>query len=114
MREATLEDVVALWHSTKRAAFPYVAAQQQYTLEDDRRQFETVVSREAHVWLAVVELRLAGFVALRAELIDLLFVSGAFERSGVSTALLHKARQLHPDRLRAFTFRRKCSNPSLL
>lgn len=100
------EDIVALWHDSKRAAFTYVEVQQRYTLQDDRRYFQAAVAKECKVWLATINDQLVGFMALKADLIDLLFVARGHQRFGVGTALLRRAQEICPRRLRAYTFQK--------
>ena len=95
-----------MWHEAKRAAFPYNAEQQRHTLEDDTRFFREVLVPRCQVWLALEEDRVAGFVAVRGEWIDQLFVRTDLQRRGVGGALLARAKALSPGPLRLFTFQR--------
>jgi ribosomal protein S18 acetylase RimI-like enzyme len=95
---------VHLWHTSKRHAFPYVLVQQRYTLAEDTAYFREVVAVECSVWLAEMEGRLAGLLALKDDYIDQLFVAVGLQRQGVGTALLQQARQHSPRRLRLHTF----------
>jgi putative acetyltransferase len=101
-----LEAVVALWRASKQDAFPYVEAQQRYTLEEDAAYFRHVVAVENEVWIAEVDGRLAGLLAIRGDFIDQIYVAVDRKRSGVGSALLQKARSLSPVGLRLFTFQR--------
>jgi ribosomal protein S18 acetylase RimI-like enzyme len=101
-----LEETVALWHESKRAAFPFSKAQQRWTLEDDRARFRDVVAVEHAIWIAEVRGRIAGFLAIRGDFVDQLFVRTDLQRRGVGTALLRKAAELSPGGLRLFTFQR--------
>ncbi len=103
---ADFEETVAVWRASKRAAFPYVEAQQRWTLEDDAGHFRRVISVEYEVWLAEVEGRIAGLLARRDDFVDQLFVRPDLQRCGVGTALLRKAAELSPGGLRLFTFQR--------
>ena len=101
--------VVAMWRASKRAAFPYVAAQQFYTLQNDTDYFRDVIAPECDVWLATGsggDEQILGLLALRDDLIDQLFVAVDAQRSGVGNALLAKARECSPDQLRAYTFQK--------
>jgi len=101
-----LEETVALWHETKRAAFPWSKAQQRWTLDDDRARFRDVVAVEHAIWIAEAAGRIAGFLAIRGDFVDQLFVREGLQRRGVGTALLRKALALSPGGLRLFTFQR--------
>ena len=99
-----LEPLLAMWHETKRVAFPYVAVMQQYTLDDDRGYFQNEILRTCEVWVAEAGGEIIGLLALDKELIDQLFVHQDRQRRGVGAALLAKARERSPEHLRLFTF----------
>ena len=101
-----LNEVVAMWRASKRAAFPYVEVQQLYTLENDTDYFRDVIAPECEVWLADDGDQIAGLLALRGNLIDQLFVRLGDQRQGVGSVLLAKARERFPDSLRAYTFQK--------
>lgn len=100
------DTVVELWHHSKRTAFPYVAFQQGLTLEDDRDFFRYHISPRCDIWVAELGGRIAGFMALEGDYIDQLFIGVAQQRQGVGEALLRRARELSPTRLRLDTFQR--------
>jgi len=101
-----LPELVTLWHAGKREAFPYVAVQQQYTLEDDTVHFREVIAKECEVWLAEIGGHIVGLLALKSDLIDQLFVHVDAQRQGIGTVLLERAKQLSPSGLRAYTFQK--------
>ena len=103
---ADFDATVGVWRASKRAAFPYVEAQQRWTLEDDAGHFRKVISVECEVWLAELVGRIAGLLARKGDFIDQLFVHPDLQRRGMGTALLRKAAELSPDGLRLFTFQR--------
>lgn len=105
-RPGDLEQVVAMWRASKRAAFPYVEVQQLYTLRNDTDYFRDVIAPECEVWLATDGAQILGLLALRDDLIDQLFVAVDGQRQGVGSALLAKARERSPDQLRAYTFQK--------
>jgi GNAT superfamily N-acetyltransferase len=105
-RPGDLEQLVALWHASKRRAFPYVEVQQRYTLENDRDYFRSTVVPGADIWVAHRDDIVLGFMALEDDLIDLLFVAIGAQGQGVGTALVNRAKALSPDGLRAYTFQR--------
>ena len=105
-RASDLEQTVAMWRASKQAAFPYVAVQQIYTLQNDTDYFRDVIAPECQVWLAADGEQVLGLLALRDDLIDQLFVAVDRQRLGVGSALLAKARERSPDQLRAYTFQK--------
>jgi ribosomal protein S18 acetylase RimI-like enzyme len=80
--------------------------QQSYTLEDDTGYFRDVVATECDVWLAEVNGRIVGLMAMKGSLIDQLFVDVDFQGQGVGTALLVKARERSPAGLQLYTFQK--------
>ena len=101
-----LAQTVSIWRASKRDAFPYVEAQQHYTLAEDTAYFRDVVAVACVVWLAEVEGRLAGLLAIKDSYIDQLFVAVEQQRQGIGTALLQKAREQSPGGLRLYTFQK--------
>jgi GNAT superfamily N-acetyltransferase len=101
-----LEQTVHIWHASKRVAFPYVEIQQRYTLAEDMAYFRDVVVRECIVWLAEVDGRIAGLLAIRGDYIDQLFVAVEQQRQGIGSVLLQKAREHSPYSLRLHTFQK--------
>jgi ribosomal protein S18 acetylase RimI-like enzyme len=108
-RSTDLAQAVAMWRASKQAAFPYVAVQQLYTLQNDTDYFRDVVAQECEVWLATDQEHILGLLALRDDLIDQLFVAIDAQRQGVGGALLVKARERSPDQLRAYSFQKNSS-----
>ena len=101
-----LSDVVEMWHTSKRRAFPYVQVQQSYTIHDDTLHFQEVISKECRVWLAEGDHQILGLMALNDDLIDQLFVKVGGQRRGIGSLLVRKAMELSPNGLRAFTFQK--------
>jgi GNAT superfamily N-acetyltransferase len=95
-----------MWHESKRKAFPYVEVQQSYTIHDDETHFRRVVAMECEIWVAEDADGIVGFVAMKGDLIDQLFVRVNAQRSGVGSALLVRAKEVSPKALRAYTFRK--------
>ena len=105
-QDADLEEVVTMWHESKRAAYTYVPFQQSLTLDDDRNYFRDVIARESDVWLAEEDGHIQGMLAIKGDLMDQLFVRIGKQGQGIGTALLNKARELSPSGLKAFTFQK--------
>ena len=105
-RPDDLDATVAMWRASKRDAYPYVAVQQRYTLEEDTGHFRGVVAEECEVWLAEAEGRIVGLLALKEDFVDQLFVAVDRQRQGVGTLLLRKAMERSPAGLRLYTFQK--------
>ena len=104
-----LEAVVALWHEAKREAFPYVEVQQSYTLEDDYHYFTQTLLTECSILVAEHTDALVGFIALKPGYIEQLFVRVGWQRQGIGSALLAKAKELAIEDLRLYTFKKNYS-----
>ena len=100
------DHLVRRWHETNRVSYPYVEAQQRHTLDDAREFFRDEVLATCEVWVAEQSGKLLGLLALEAPWIRQLTIFAEFQRQGVGTALLRKAREHCPAELRLFTFRR--------
>jgi ribosomal protein S18 acetylase RimI-like enzyme len=105
--EPDFDELVSLWHETNRLSYPYVRAHQEHTRADALHFFRSSVLVECRVWVAESALhRHLGLVALSGSWIRQLAVFGPFQRQGVGTALLQKAREHSPRQLRLYTFQR--------
>jgi ribosomal protein S18 acetylase RimI-like enzyme len=103
MADDELHAVVELWHITKRAAYPYLALEQTYTLADNFHFFRIHILPHCAIWVAAHGAALAGFLAINGNYIDRLYVLPDQQRSGIGAALLAKARELSPDSLELAT-----------
>ena len=61
---------------------------------------------KAEVWIADIDGRPAGYLALVDDLLDHLYVEPAHQRHGVGSLLLAKAKALRPGGLRLYAFQR--------
>ena len=104
--DADFDRVVARWHETNRVSYPYVLLHQQHTLDGARAFFREKLLQECSVWIAEGGTNPLGLLAMRDSWIRQLAVFPAFQRQGVGTALLRKAREQSPRELRLYTFRR--------
>jgi putative acetyltransferase len=104
--DGDFEDLLVQWHDTNRVSYRYVEAHQKHTLDDAKAYFRQRVLAECEVWVAVDADTLLGLLALQAPWIRQFSVFPGFQRRGVGAALLAKAQERSPDRLRLFTFQR--------
>ena len=100
------DELVACWHHTNRASYPYVDEHQRHTLADARRYFRAAILASCAVRVAEWSGNLVGLVAIEAPWIRQLAVFPEHQRRGVGTALLHEAQACSPVELRLFTFQR--------
>ncbi len=104
--ERDFDSLVSRWHETNLVSYRYVAEQQSHTLADAKRFFRDQVIASCEVWVAVNCRELLGMLALQAPWIRQFAVFPEYQRRGVGTALLCKARERSPLELRLFTFQR--------
>jgi GNAT superfamily N-acetyltransferase len=105
LRRATTADalaVAALFTHTRAACMPYLP--KLHTPADDRIWMRHVVFTQCDVWIAELNDRRAGFVAVKDDVIEHLYVHPEFHGRGVGTALLAKARALCPSGFRLWVF----------
>lgn len=103
MIESESKAVVALWHVTKREAYPYLPLEQTRTLDEDSAFFKGTLLRSCDIWVAEQEGQIVGFLAIRGSYIDRLYVLPNVQRSGVGAALLKNAKRLSPSGLELHT-----------
>lgn len=104
--DSDFDAVVPAWHETNLLTYTYVRAHQEHSLDDALRFFRDVLLKECRVWVAERASRPAGVMATQEAWIRQFAVFPPFQRQGVGTALLAKARQLSPRELRLYTFQR--------
>jgi GNAT superfamily N-acetyltransferase len=101
---ADAPQIAALFIASRRDALPYLP--ELHTDEDVRRWIPETVLRTSVVWVAELDDVVVGFVALRGDHVDHLYVLPGYYRQGIGGRLLAKAKALSPTRLRLFTFQR--------
>lgn len=106
MRQAELEATVDVWARARWDAQPWLEERLSYTDEQNLAYFRDVVCAEHEVWTATDRGTVMGLMALTDGEIEQLHVAPEFQRKGIGSALLAKARELNPDRLGLFTHRR--------
>jgi GNAT superfamily N-acetyltransferase len=104
--DSDFDAIVPAWHETNLATYTYVRAHQEHRLDDARRFFRDILLKECRVWIAERASHRAGVMATHGVWIRQLAVFPRFQRQGIGTALLAKARELSPRQLRLYTFQR--------
>lgn len=108
-RPEDLEPVVDLWYDTWHATFPDLRHHESKAAW--RQRFETEIAPNERVYVAEVEGRLTGFLAVKNRDDDQgylheIFVTPEFQGHGVGSALMRLAKELAPAGLRLHTLQR--------
>ena len=104
--EVDFDELVAKWHETNLVSYRYNAVQQSHTLADARNFFRTKVLPACKVQVAARADQLVGVLVLDAPWIRQFAVFPEWQRQGIGSVLLQRARELSPCELRLFTFQR--------
>ncbi len=97
---ADSEAVVTLWRAVMAVTYTFLEA---HTEAEDRAYFARVIVAENELWVAEIDGRIAGYLALQGDFLDRLYIAVERQRQGVGSALLGHAKQLSPAGLRLFT-----------
>jgi ribosomal protein S18 acetylase RimI-like enzyme len=101
--DVELEQVVEVWHATKRDTYDFIPQERDRSVEQDRHFFQTVIRPSCALWIALEDARVLGFLALRQTYVDRLYVHPDAQRRGVGSALLRHAIALCPAGLELHT-----------
>ncbi len=96
-RPQDFEATVRLWHEVGVAAHAYVS--QRFAYAEYAAYFRDVMSLGCAIWLAEESGQLAGFIILRGDFVDQLYVAVARQRQGIGRALVARAQVHSPEGL---------------
>ena len=102
--ETDFDMLAARWHETNLASYWYVDEHQRHTLEEARKFFATHVLRDCEVFVAERNGALLGLIAVSPGCVRQLAVFPEYQRQGIGSRLIEKARELSPSGLRLHTF----------
>jgi len=110
MRQAVPGDgreIGALLDQTRRVSMPYLPTlhtPEEFVEFAEQRMVARWDTWVAEVGLASGQTRIVGVMALNDEHVEQLFVLPPYQRQGIGTLLLAKAKELHPARLTLWVF----------
>jgi putative acetyltransferase len=107
VRQASRDEADALaviLRVAMRTAMPFLP--ELHTSEEDRWFVGDVVFTRCDVWVAELEGRIAGFIAIGDELVEHLYVQPEHQGAGIGRALLDRAKELRPTGFRLWVFQR--------
>ncbi len=97
------EAIVGVFHSARAAALPYLPV--LHSGAEDRDFFDGHIAAGATT-VAVEDGRVLGFIVVRGERVEHLYIDPGAQRSGVGSVLLCNAQVLHPEGLDLWVFQR--------
>lgn len=103
-RSDDFDPVNDVWRRSRVESLPDFHANKGHTAEEDRHHFREVVLPRHEIWVAELDGRPVGFMAIAGDFIDQLYVDPALQRRGIGSALMAHAKRLSPTGLRLFTF----------
>ena len=95
--------VVEVWHRSGIAAYTYLATWQAFTLEQARDVFDRVIRPQCAVWVATLDDRVVGYLAMKGSYVDRLYVDPPEWRKGWGTLFVDFAKRLSPRGLELHT-----------
>jgi putative acetyltransferase len=99
-RPEDAEAVVRIFRESRAEAMPWLAV--LHTREQDVGFFRLALDGEAYVF--ELDGAVAGFVVLRADVLDSLYVAPGLQGRGVGSALFTRAKEARPDGFRLWVF----------
>ena len=107
IRRAQAQDAEALavlFTHTRNTCMAYLP--KLHTPDEDRAWMRNVVLPHCAVWIAEIDGRSVGFVAVEGSLLEHLYVHPDAQGRGVGTTLLNKAKELLPSGFHLWVFQR--------
>jgi ribosomal protein S18 acetylase RimI-like enzyme len=89
-------DVVGVWHRAGLAAYTFLPTWQDFTLEQARLVFENIIRPNCSIWVATLDDRVVGYLAMKGTYIDRLYVDPRSWRNGWGSQLVNFAKQVSP------------------
>jgi GNAT superfamily N-acetyltransferase len=97
------DSVTILWRIAREKSVPDFQRTKGYFFYQDQEYFQNRILRDNTVWVAVMEGIPIGFMAIKNDFIDQLYIHPGFQRRGIGTRLLDFARITSPDHLWLYT-----------
>ena len=97
------DSVTILWRIAREKSLPGFQRAKGYFFYQDQEYFQNRILKDNAVWVAEMEGRPAGFMAIKNDFIDQLYIHTDFQRRGIGAGLLDFARVSSPDHLWLYT-----------
>ena len=102
-KENDFEPVTSLWRRSREISLPEFQRQKGHPFEKDQWYFRNFILKQDRVWVADVDGQPAGFLAMKGDLIDCLYVDPAHWKKGIGKAFLDHARSISPEHVWLYT-----------
>ncbi len=96
-------EVIGIWHRSGLAAYPYLPTWQSFTLEKAGEVFRAVIQPNCEIWVAEMDGRIAGFLAMKGSYIDRLYIDPPYWHKGLGKRFIEFAKQISPGGLELHT-----------
>ena len=101
--ENDFDAVTRLWRVAREVAFPEFMVKHPHTFEEDCHYFRCNILAHNDVWVADVDGRVVGFMAIAGDFIDQLYIHPDFQRRGLGKAFLDFAKERSPEHVWLYT-----------
>lgn len=102
-REEDFDALTILWRTSREKSLPDLERNKGHFFFEDRDYFRNHILPENRVWVAEVQNRAVGFLAMQGDFIDRLYIDPDYQRRGIGQALLDFAREKSPDHVWLYT-----------
>lgn len=92
--ENDLSGILSSWENASKIAHPFLT---QEFLDKERFNIPNLYLPNADTWVADLNGTVVGFIALLGSEVGAIFVEPKFQGTGVGTALMNKAQEIHGD-----------------
>lgn len=102
-RDEDFDTLTRLWRVAREVAFPDFMREHPHTFEEDCNYFRGVILRNNDVWIAELDGRVTGFLAIAGDFVDQLYVHPDFQKKGIGKMLLDFAKGASPEHVWLYT-----------
>ena len=102
-REDDFEPVTLLWRRSREVSLPEFQRLKGHPFEQDQWYFRNFILKQNKVWVAEVNVKPVGILAMRDDFIDDLYIDPAYWHKGIGSMFLGHARTLSPEHLWLYT-----------
>jgi ribosomal protein S18 acetylase RimI-like enzyme len=102
-RDEDFDAVTILWRVAREKSLPDFQRHKGYFFYEDQNYFRDHILKQDHVWVVEVDDRAVGFMAMKNDFIDQLYIHPDYQRRGIGKALLDFAWEQSPEHVWLYT-----------